>query len=170
MPEHFNELVQNNGKLSKMQMFNLLYEWPIFVHACQLPNSVCFWEAPLCDGIWHCSTVSPHLSHACASVCVCTVMTRRSVRCCKHKPASLENQPAAQAEKHALCTQDKPLHHDTSAVVGNADCPLSRWGATAERPPGNPSVIVMAGRPMALYRLNKMKQGTERKIQCIIKY
>lgn len=104
-----------------------------------------------------------HRLACCASLCgllpACTVTTRRSDRCCEHRPASLEDWLATQEEEHFLCARDKPGHRSTSAVAENVDSqpppPSQRALATAERPPGNPSVIVMAGRPMTARRLNK---------------
>lgn len=126
----FNELVQKNGKLSKAKSSTFLATGPCFcfflLHICMYVND---WTV-LC--LCECYHLTSSLSCMCISMCVflpvCAVMTRRSDRCCKHKPASLEDRPATQAEKHALCTQDKPLHHFTSATVGSADCPLPRWG------------------------------------------
>lgn len=125
---------------------------------------------PLHDRIWQRSTVSPRPSHACASVCVYSSLCAQSwpegqTDVVNTSQCPLRIGPATQAEKHALCTQDKPLHHDTSAVVGDAHCPLSplRVLATAERPPGNPSVIVMAGRPMTSRRLNKWNGAQKEK-------
>lgn len=72
-----------------------------YLDAYELLKSVCMCAsrilAPLLNMIWHCTTVSPHLSYTCASVCVYSSMTRGSDRCCKHKHESLEDRPATQA-------------------------------------------------------------------------
>lgn len=97
MPKHFNELVQNNEKLSKVQCSAFLLSGPFLCMQVNYWTVLCFWE------FYH---LTSSVSCMCLSMCVffpvCTVMTRRSDRCCKHKPVSLEDRPATQAEKNTL--------------------------------------------------------------------
>lgn len=157
----FNEPAQKNAKPKYIcKSANVQHSWLAGLFLCtfaciMLTRCVC----GVCASE-NCIT-SPHRTHVCVySFSVCTVMTRRSDGCCEHKPESLEDRPATQAEKHALCTRDKPLHHFTSAAVGGADCPLPppRILATAERPPGNASVNVTAfpSNDTAPFQINEM--------------
>lgn len=73
-----------------------------------------------------CDTVvqlSPHLCHA--SVCLCSSLCAQSRPEGQTDVVNTSESPSRinQLHKHALCTQDKPLHHSTSAVAENVDSP-----------------------------------------------
>ena len=176
MPGHFfmsqHRKMQSQSTSARVQMYSAR-DW--LAYFCAHLHELC-WLKCVCVCVCVCLCVcasencitSQHRTHVCVySFSVCTVMTRRSDGCCEHKPEPLEDRPATQAEKHALCTRDKPLHHFTSAAVGSADCPLPppRILATAERPPGNASVIVTAfpsndTAPFQIHEMGHRKKNT----------